>query len=104
MEQDWRSESRGLRVLLKKAINSDSMMMMPTAKNTSEVLKRYLMAVTLTVSNTSEVLKQCLGMLLYQIQATGVVTVNNRKSPTRSLTHGSGRGQLEREGSRPTRS
>ena len=28
-------------------------MMMPVAKNTSEVLKLYLMAVTLTVSNTS---------------------------------------------------
>ena len=54
-------KARELRVLLKKAINSDSMM--PTAKNTSEVLKRYLMAVTLTVSNTSEVLKQCLACI-----------------------------------------
>ena len=31
-----------------------------------EILKRYLMTVTLTVSDTSEVLKQCLGTLLYQ--------------------------------------
>ena len=31
-----------------------------------EILKRYLMTMTLTVSDTSEVLKQCLGTLLYQ--------------------------------------